>query len=272
MNSIWLDISVRTLLGSTLVMAQALLLNWLRVPFAAITLFAGIAAYATVAQVTPVILILVATAAVFLVLVRPLPQDRYLLLSLASLALARSIAGSLSGYGGELGMASASTWIEAQRPLSALPYAIALFLIAFLVLLVLRYTEMGLAVDVARAGGTEMPAASMAPGGVLTAILMAAATVLAGLTGAVQGAYTGWIDPNLFRIDYAITLLVATLAIRRKPVRGTLLAMSFFLFPDLFSEFCGYDHTASAHVREIIWGAAIIFLSGKTFSPVREEA
>jgi hypothetical protein len=272
MNAAWLDIAVRTLLGSTLVMTQALMLNWLRVPFAAITLFAGIAAYATVAGVTPVILILFFVTAGFLALVRPLPQDRYLLLSLASLALARSIAGSLSSYGGELGVATTTTWIAAQLPQSALPYAIALFLTAFLVLLLLRHSEIGLAVDVARAAGTEMHAASMSPRGVLTAVLLALVAVLAALTGAVQGAYTGWIDPNLFRIDYAITLLVATLVIGRMPVRGTLLAMSFFLFPDLFSQFCGYDHTVSAHLREILWGAAIIFLAGRTGSPVRGEA
>lgn len=189
MNSAWLDIVVRTLLGSTLVMAQAIMLNWLRVPFAAITLFAGIAAYATVAGVTPVIVILFVVTVGFLVLVRPLPRDRYLLLSLASLALARSIAGSLRGYGGELGMATSTTWIAAQVPKSAMPYAIALFLSAFLVLLLLRHSEMGLAVDVARAAGTEMHAASMSPTGILTAIMLALVAVLASLTGAVQGAY-----------------------------------------------------------------------------------
>lgn len=271
MNSVWLDVAVRVLLSSTLVMAQAVLLNWLRVPFAAITLFAGIAAYGAAAGIAPVIVTLLLLATVFLALIRPLPQDRYLLLSLASLALFRSAVGSLSRLGGQLGTPSVSTLIPAQRPASALPYALVLFVVALLFLLLLRHSQMGLAVDVARIGATDLLALSMAPVGMITALLFGAAVLLAGFAGTAQGAYAGWIDPDLFRIDRAITMLVATLVIGRTPVRGALLAVAFFVFPDLFSSVFGYNRTASAHIREIVWGAAIIVLAGRTASSVRGE-
>ncbi len=269
MNFVWLDIAVRVLLGSTLVMAQAVLLNWLGVPFAAITLFAGVAAYGAVAGVAPVIVALALLEAAFLLLVRPLPQDRYLLLSLASLALMRSAVGAVNRFGGQLGTASVSTLIPAQRPTSAFPFALALFLAAFLLLLALRHSQMGLAVDTARIGATDFCANSMTPVGMITALLLGAAVLLAAFAGAVQGAYAGWIDPNVFRIDYAITMLVATLVIGRMPIRGALLAMAFFVFPDFFSSALGYNRTASAHIREILWGAAIIFLAGRGTSTAR---
>jgi ABC-type branched-subunit amino acid transport system permease subunit len=268
---VWLDITVRVLLSSTLVMAQAILLNWLRVPFAAITLFAGIAAYGAIAGIPSVIGSIALLGAIFLALIRPLPQDRYLLLSLAALALVRSAVGSINRFGGQLGAPSVSTLIPAQRPTSAFPYALTLFLAAFLILLLLRHSQMGLAVDVARIGATDLQALSMAPVGVITTLMLGTAVLLASFAGTVQGAYAGWVDPNLFRIDYAITMLVATLVIGRMPIRGALLAMTFFIFPDLFSAFLGYNRTASAHVREILWGAAIIVLAGRAGSPARGE-
>lgn len=243
------------------------MLNWLRVPLAAITLFAGIAAYGIVVGLTPALIILILVTAIFLALAPPLPQDRYLLLSLASLAIARSVAGSLKWVGGELGISATLPWVVPQRPDSAILYAIFLFLAALFLLLLLQRTETGLAVDVTRTAATYALARSMAPAGALTGLLLVSAVTLAALTGAVQSGYAGWIDPSLFRIDHAITLLVATLTIGRAPVLGTLLAISFFLLPELFSMWFGYDHASAAHVREILWGSAILFIAGRSTSP-----
>jgi hypothetical protein len=270
MNSVWPDIAVRVLLSSTLVMAQSVLLNWLKIPFAAITLFSGIAAYGYVAGLWPITLVIVVIGTAFGLMVRPLPNDRYLLLSLAALALIRSAVGSTDRLGGQLGVSLSSSAIPVQRPFAALPYVIVLFVAALSVLLVLRYSEIGLAVDLIRAGRSDAIANTMVPGGVITGALLGFSILIAAMVGGVQGAYLGWTDPNVFRIDYAIDMLVATLVIGRMPVRGTLLAFAFFLFPDLFSLTFGYSRLAAGHIREILWGTAIIVLAAPSLTPARE--
>ena len=261
MSMVWPDLAVRALLSSSLVMAQAILRNWLKIPFAAVTFFSGLAAYALVIGVWPIAGILVVAGLVFALTVKPLPNDRYLLLSLAALELTRSAVGSSQRLGGQLGVQLVSHRIAAQQPFSALPFAAALFAVSLIMLLLLRYSELGLAVDLVRLGRSDPIANTMTAEALLTKLFFAFVILVTALTGAVQGAYVGWIDPNVFRIDDAITLLVASMVIGRRPFTGTLLALAFFLFPDLFSMLSGYSQLSAAHLREMLWGIGVIVLA-----------
>lgn len=261
MSTILPDLLLRALLGSSLVMAQAVLLNWLNVPFAAITYFSGLAAYAYVTGVLPVAGLVVLTGLLFGLMVKPLPKDQYLLLSLAALELMRSEAGSSNRFGGQLGVQLVSNSFPAQHPFAALPFAAALFVFTLAILLLLRYSEIGISVDLVRLGKIDPIANTMTAGASVTGLFLAIAIVIAVLVGAVQGPYIGWISPDVFRVDDAISLLVASLVIGRMPMVGTLLAFGFFLFPDLFSMISGYSRLSAAHMREMIWGIAVIVLA-----------
>jgi len=276
MNAHWADIGVRTLLDSSLVLAQVLILNRLGIPFAAITLFAGLAAYgvATALHFGPLLFILAVALSVLLVvvftaLVRALPQDSYLLLTLAVLGVGGALVSASAALGGQLGMSSTSSVLRAQEPGPFLWCAVPLFLLAFGSLWLLDRSQLGLAVEVARMARQEKHAISFIPLWPITALVFFIASGLAFSSGAFQALYTGRVDPNVFRIENAIPMLVATLAAGRSPWRASAIALTFFIFPDLFSVLVGYQRSAMAQVREIIWSVAIVLLAEKQFAGAR---
>jgi hypothetical protein len=276
LSSLWPDLAVRTLLDCTLVLAQATLLNGLGVPFAAITLFSGISAYGVAvavhygaAAVLPLLLAAALLLLAFVLLVPPLPEDRYLLLSLAALALTRSLAGSLGALGGQLGTSSAAAALPPQQPMSYLVFVVSLFLLTLGGMAVLRRSQMGLAVDVARLARTQPLAAALTPLTILRFVLFGFAVLSALAAGVLQGLYSGRVDPNVFRLDGAITILVVTLAAGRRPLRAASVGMAFFLFPDLFAWLFGYQRAAVAHLREIAWSLAILVSAGYGLEPPR---
>lgn len=269
MSSLWPDLIVRTLLDSTLVLAQALLLNWLGVPFAAITLFAGLAAYSVAVAVQygafavlPLILFALGLLTVFVLLVPHLPEDRYLLLTLAALALTRAFAGALAPLGGQLGISSAASMLPPQQPASFLAFVVPLFLFAFVGGVLLDRSQMGLAVDIARLARSQPLAAALVPLPLLRTALFGFAVLIAVAAGTLKGLYSGRVDPNVFRTDVAITVLVVTLAAGRNPMRMALVAVAFFVFPDIFGSLFGYQRAAVAHIREMAWSVAILVLAG----------
>jgi ABC-type branched-subunit amino acid transport system permease subunit len=269
LSSLWPDLVVRTLLDSTLVLAQALLLNWLGIPFAAVTLFAGVAAYGVAVIIQygflaalPLLLFGLILLLAFVFLVPSLPEDRYLLLSLASLALTRSLAASLTPLGGQLGLSSSASVLSPQQPMSYLVYVVPLFLLALGGVVLLQRSQFGLAVDIARLARAQRIVAALVPLPELRYAIFGFALLLAAVAGALQGLYSGRVDPNAFRIDTAITVLVVTLAAGRRPLRVALVAVAFFVFPDLFAWLFGYQRAAVAHVREITWSLAILVLAG----------
>ena len=279
MSSLWPDLVVRTLLDSTLVLAQALLLNWLGVPFAAITLFAGLAAYGVAVAVQfgglavlPLVLLALVLLLIFVFLVPNLPEDRYLLLTLATLALTRAFAGSLVRLGGQLGISSAAPALPPQQPASYLIFVVPLFLLALGGVVLLQRSQMGLAVDIARLARSQPLAAALVPLPILRIALFGFAVLLAVAAGTLQGLYSGRVDPNVFRLDVAITVLVVTLAAGRRPLRVALVAIAFFGFPDIFASLFGYQRAAVAHVREIAWSIAILVLAGYGLGQPRAAA
>lgn len=277
MISNWPDVAVRALLDASLVLAQVLVVNWLGMPFAAITLFAGLSAYAVALALNfglvPFGIAVVLAALLlfaFICLMDVLPQDSYLLLTLAALGFTGAVASGSTTLGGQLGMSSISKVLVPQDPLPFLLCAAPIFLLAFGAVWMLGRSQLGMGSNLARLARLEKQAIPLVPMKSLTTILLSAAFLLAVSSGALQGLYTGRVDPNVFRIESAIPLLVATLAGGRNHWRAALVAVGFFVFPDLFADLIGYQRSALAQCREIALGILIMIVAGRQWA--RSEA
>jgi len=265
----WSDVIVRTCLSASLVVAQALVVNWLGTPFAAITFFSGVAAYATgIALQTGVVagIPLVGFGALvfvaFVALAEYLPDDRYLLLTLAALGITRGLAGAVPRLGGQLGMASAWDALPAQAAERFVPFVVPVFLIAVGLVSLLRFSEVGFAVDIARIARGYRPAAALVSTDMVRLGVLGGAVLLALIVGVLQGLYSGRVDPDVFRIDNAVLLLLITLAAGRHPLRMTIVAVGFFVFSDLFARFFGYQRASLAYVRDMAWCVGIVIMAG----------
>jgi ABC-type branched-subunit amino acid transport system permease subunit len=272
MSRFLLDIAVTSLLDSCLVAAQALVLNRLGIPFAAITAFSGIGAYAVALSlngswaILPSTLLLGALMAIgFSALSRPLPQDRYLLLTLAVLGVLRATAGTVPALGGQLGMSSASTALPPQQSLPFALVALVLFAAALVAHALIERSEFGLAISVARIARTDIAASAFVPVKKIALACFTIASLIAIFAGALKALYAGRVDPDQFRIRTAVILLMATLVVGSSPLRIGLLSLAFFAFPDLFGAFFGYNTTALAFIREMVWSVLIITLVSRRF-------
>lgn len=273
MISNWADVTVRDLLDASLVLAQVLVVNWLGMPFAAITLFAGVAAYAVALALqfgfvaSGVTLGLAGLMLIaFIGLVDVLPQDSYLLVTLAALGFTGALASGSKTLGGQLGMSSVSKLLAAQDPQPFLFCAVPIFLLAFGAVWILGRSQLGMASNLARLARLNKQAVPLVPMKSLTKLLLSVAFILAVSSGALQGLYTGRVDPNIFRIENAIPVLVATLASGRNHWRAAVVAVGFFVFPDLFADLIGYQRSALAQCREIALGVFIMIIAGRQWA------
>ena len=277
MTRVLLDIAVNSMLDSSLVAAQALVLNRLGIPFAAITAFSGIGAYAialtlrgSLAALPLSVILCLIGVIVFSLLARPLPQDRYLLLTLAVLGVLRATSGTVTDLGGQLGMNSASAALPPQASESFVLIVSCLFIASLLVHKIIGSSEFGLAIAVTQTARTDVVARSFVPVTRVTLACFAIAALIAVCAGILRAMYAGRVDPNQFRVQTAIILLMPTLLAGSSPLRIGLVSLTFFAFPDLFGVVFGYDATALAFVRDITWSALIIILvSKKLFRPAR---
>jgi len=264
-NRVLADIAVTSMLDACLVAAQALVLNSLGIPFAAITAFSGIGAYAVALALGGswiglafAALLTAVTLAGFSFLAPLLPQDRYLLLTLAVLGVLLATAGSAAGLGGQLGLKSASTLLPPQEPLPFAVAAVLLFSMSLLAHALIGRSEFGLAVSVARNSRLDITAKSFIPVKRITLVCFVIAASIAMLAGVLRATYSGRVDPNQLRIRTAIVILMPTLAAGSSPLRIGILSVVFFAFPDCFAVLFGYDATSLAYIREMAWSALII--------------
>ena len=269
----WSDLLVRALLNSSLVLAQALLLNRLGVPFAAVTLFAGIAAYTAAAALglgfltfAILVLVILSLVAAFVYLGRLLPDDRYLLLSLAGLALMASFVGASSELGGRIGIACVLEGLPPQDSGAFLLPAAGVFLLACGLAFLLERSQLGLAMDAVRSSRTDLSLTALVPIRRVMLLSFACAIPLALLAGGLQGLYSGRVDPGVFRMDRAIVVLIVTLVAGRSTLGAILVAVSFFALPDLFSMTFGYERGTMAHIREIAWSMIALIAAGYSSS------
>ncbi len=259
------DVLLEVLLASTLVGAQALVLNNLGIPFAAITLFAGLGGYLVAAGpiggAAPAVLVVVAATlafGLFFGLRRSLPNDRYLLLSLAALQIARAAVGGSRQWGGQLGTSVKWDGLPTYDAETYLPVAVAVFLAVLVILRLLERSQLGLAVELARLSrGDERPRALVPVDG-LALLVLGVATAIAVLVGMTSGIYAGRVSPDAFGLNLAISTLVATLVAGRRAWTVGVVSLAFFAFPHLFSSLFGYQVEAMGHLREILWSAVVL--------------
>lgn len=277
------DVVLEVMLASTLVGAQALILNNLGIPFAAITLFAALGGYAAAAislqtGALHVSLILLAAAVFFALfhgLRRSLPNDRYLLLSLAALEVTGALAGTASSLGGQLGARVGWRGLPTYDAGAYLPIAASLFALVLLLLWLCERTEIGFAIELTRRSRSDDRVRALVPADRLCLLVLGAATAIAVMTGVTKGLYSGRVSPADFGLELAISTLVATLVAGRRAWTVAVVAVAFFAFPRLFSSVLGYQLQAMGHVREILWSVLILAAShrlakGGGFSALRE--
>jgi hypothetical protein len=259
------DVVLEILLSATLVGAQAMVVNCLGLPFAAVTLFAGLGAYAMAAatvagpgQAVAVAVLAVACLFAFVGLRRPLPSDRYLLVTLAALAVFETVAGGLKGYGGQLGAPAAWSVLPTYDAHVFLPLAAMCFAAVVVMLYMLERTELGLAVEITRLALADHHMSALVPVGRVTLLILGAAMGVAVSSGILTALYTGRASPDVFGITPAISLLIATLLAGRRAWSVALVSVTFFAFPYLFSSLLGYQLQAMGHVREILTAVAVL--------------
>lgn len=261
-----IDVVLEILLASTLVGAQALVLSNLGIPFAAITLFAGLGGYLAAAGsmqggLAPFVLILVAATVLlglFHGLRRSLPNDRYLLLSLAALQLAAASAGASQALGGQLGAKVSWIGLPTYDAAACLPVAVLSFCAILFLLWICERSEFGFAVELTRLSRSDERLRALVPADRVSLLVLAAAILLAGAVGATKGLYSGRVSPDDFSLDLAISTLVATLVAGRKAWTVAVVALAFFAFPHVFSSLLGYQIQAMGHLREILWSGLIL--------------
>jgi len=261
-----LDVLLEVLLASTLVGSQALLLNNLGIPFAAITLFSGLGGYVAAALslqggALPLILLVVSAAVLFGLfhaLRRYLPDDRYLLVSLAALQIVAACAGAARVLGGQLGAGVKWAGIPTHDARALLPIAVLGFCVILALLWLCERSELGFAIDLSRLSRSDDRLRALVPVDRLSLLVLTVATLVAVLVGATKGLYSGRVSPDEFSLELAISTLVATLVAGRRAWTVAVVSIAFFAFPHIFSSTLGYQAEAMGHVREILWSGMIL--------------
>lgn len=273
MNRFFLDLLTSSMLDSCLVSAQAMVLNRLSIPFAAVTAFSGISAYAVAlwlngSKVAPLFslfltIVIVAGLSLFAHL---LPQDQYLLATLAILGVLRASAGSIEGFGGQLGLSSASATFPPQSSLQFMIAALVLFAASLITHVLINRSEFGLAITVTRISRSDQTARAFVPVNKIVLVCFLVTAVIAAGAGILKALYVGRVDPDQFRIRTAVILLMATLVVGYSPLRIAVLSLFFFAFPDLFGYLFGYSASSLAFIREMVWSILIMVLVSRNLT------
>jgi ABC-type branched-subunit amino acid transport system permease subunit len=261
------------MLDSCLVSAQAMVLNRLSIPFVAVTAFSGISAYAVAlwlngSKVAPLfsLLLTIVIVAGLSLFAHLLPQDQYLLATLAILGVLRASAGSIEGFGGQLGLSSAGTTFPPQSSLQFMVAALVLFATSLITHLVINRSEFGLATTVTRISRSDQTARAFVPVKKIVFVCFLVTAVIAAGAGVLKALYVGRVDPDQFRIRTAVILLMATLVVGYSPLRIAVLSLFFFAFPDLFGYLFGYSASSLAFIREMVWSILIMVLVSRNLT------
>ncbi len=259
------EVLLEILLSATLVGTQALVVNRLGLPFAAVTLFAGLGAYAVAAGtvagwahsalITSLVVLLMW---LFVSLRNALPRDRYLLVTLAALALAETVAGGLRRYGGQIGAPALWSSLPTYQATAFLPYAVLCFTVVFVMLFMLERTELGLTVEVTRLAIADRQLSSLVPVARVTWLVLGSAMSIAVCAGMLMALYSGRASPEGFGLTRAISFLLATVLAGRRAWVAALVSMAFFAFPFVFSSAFGYQLQSMGYVRELLTGALVL--------------
>ena len=86
------------------------------------------------------------------------------------------------------------------------------------------------------------------------------------VAGVLRAMYSGRVDPDQFRIQTAVILLMPTLVAGSSPMRIGIFSLAFFMFPEVFGIVIGYDAASLAYIREMALSALVVaIVSRKLF-------
>lgn len=242
---------------------QALLLNRLRLAFAAMAAFAGLGAYA-VALGGPAGLGLFALAAALTVLfarlAERLPRDEYLLATLALLAVLGATVSASEAFGGRTGLAPAGVQVggpgfEARMA----PWTLGALGLVVVGLRLLQRSALGVAVDrIGEGGRTLVP---FLPVGRFRGSVLGIAALVATGVGALTVLYRGRVGPDVFSVDRAVHLLTFTVVAGRHPELAALVALVDAVFPYLASRVLPLSTRGAEEIERLIWGALVVAMA-----------
>ena len=100
--------------------------------------------------------------------------------------------------------------------------------------------------------------------GISSKQLLSSAFVISGLTASLAGGlyatYVTYIDPSSFTLDESIFILAIILIGGSGNVRGPLVGTLFMILIPEILRFLGLPDTAAAHIRQILFGSALIIV------------
>lgn len=243
---------------------QALLLNRLRLAFAAIVVFSGLGGLAFAAQgPTGLVLIVIAIMLVFgfAWLAERLPKDELLLASLSALVTIGAIVGATPSLGGRTGLASGSAvggpGFEAQMA----PWTLGMLVLLIVGIRALLGSAMGIAIDRMGESGSQvrpfLPVARFR-GAVMVVVMVAAFGV-----GALTVVYRGRVGADVFSVDNAVRVLTFSVVAGRRPELAALLALVDGVFPFLSSRVLPLSIRGAEEAVRIGWGLLVVYLAAR---------
>jgi len=91
-------------------------------------------------------------------------------------------------------------------------------------------------------------------------IAFTASAMLAAIPGVLYAHYISYIDPTSFTVDESIFILSIVIIGGMRNLRGSLIASAFLILLPEALRFVGMPNAIAANVRQIIYGAILIFI------------
>lgn len=242
---------------------QALLLNRLRLAFAAMLAFSGLGAFAFAASGSARLALIVAAlllVALFAWLAERLPRDEYLLATLSLLATLGAVVSASPTLGGRTGLAPADVSVGGAGFEAAMaPWTLGALLVVVLGLRWILRSALGIAIDrIGEGGGALSP---FLPVGRFRFAILTGAVLVAIATGVLSVVYRGRVGPDVFSIESAVRLLTFTVIAGRRPELAAGVALVDGVFPFLASRVLPLSIRGAEEAARIAWGAAVVALA-----------
>lgn len=242
---------------------QALLLNRLRLAFAAMAAFAGLGAFVVAVGGSAGVGLLgvaIVLVALFAWLAERLPRDEFLLATLAVLATLGAVVSATPALGGRTGLAPMDVQVGGEgfeERMAPLTLGVLVLVVAGLRLLL--SSSLGIAID--RIGEGEKAVAPFLPIGRFRAVVLATTSLCAMSIGALTVMYRGRVGPDVFSIDSAVHLLTFTVVAGRRPELAALVALVDAVFPFFASRVLPLSMRGAEELERIVWGAIVVAMA-----------
>jgi ABC-type branched-subunit amino acid transport system permease subunit len=243
---------------------QVLLLNRLGLAFAAIPVFAGLAAYAvaawSISPTLPIALLLVAAALAvgMSILSNSLQRDLYLLATLAAIECVGGAVGISTTLGGREGLPLPPTWSVGGPGFETITllWTVGSLLALTLIIRLTLHLCTGVAIDRLR----EQPRQCVRwfPVAIFRWFVVGLSVALAGEIGVVYLAYHGRVGPGVFSLDFALLVLAFSVMAGRWPELAAPAAMLYWILPYGMTKLFPLSQQGAADLIRICWGCLLI--------------